>query len=99
MAAARSSGSAHSSPGHQGTPLAGSDSDHSEPTHPPTHAHPAHRWTTLLRSGCRRDARLISFIGAQFATAVQSHHINIKVNQNDFFFYGYKLVLYVHRKE
>lgn len=70
MTAAESSGSAHSSPGHQWMPFAGSDSDHPEPTHPPTHVHPAHRWTTYLRPGCRRDAGLIKFIGAEFATAV-----------------------------
>lgn len=70
MAAAESSGSAHSSPGHQWMPFAGSDNDHPEPTHPPTHVHPAHRWTTYLRPGCRRDAGLIKFIGAKFATAV-----------------------------
>lgn len=58
MAAAESSGSAHSSSGHQWIPFADSDSDHPEPTHQPTRIHPADRWTSL-RPGCRRDAGLI----------------------------------------
>lgn len=39
-------------------------------------------WTTLVRSGFSRDASLIRLIGAHFATAMWSRHINIhKLNQ------------------
>lgn len=76
LAAAKSSGFAHSSPGRQGMHLAGSDSDHWEPTHPlTTHVNPAKRQTALLRSGCR--CSFIRSSGAQFDSSVHLHHNHI----------------------
>lgn len=69
LAAVKSSGCAHSSPGRQGMHRAGSDSDHWEPTHPlTTPANPANRWDKTWCS-------FISFRGeAQFDSSVHLHH-------------------------